>query len=233
MTQNDSQGSPQSRVPSSAAQSGKPVNNKEGRPFAHYLEKYRTLDPLEAAARCGVSYDPDAGVFLLSFIANRYAVSFPDFSVLLLEKKVPADQLTPFGAAQILILRYLLEGRSTPALGKYLTYREMPWGNVYNDNFTGRCIKRLAFSYGNALETFSGVMEALGATRIKGGDAAYELELMNGLFVRYLLWSGDEEFPPSAQILFSDNFSDAFTAEDMAVVGDVTINAMKEVGKLL
>ena len=38
----------------------------------------------------------------------------------------------------------------------------------------------------------------------------------------------DDEFPPSAQILFSDNFPAAFTqGEDMAVVGDVTIDMLK------
>ena len=36
-----------------------------------------------------------------------------------------------------------------------------------------------------------------------------------------ILWEGDEEFPPSSQILFSDNFPVSFQAEDMAVMGDV------------
>ena len=36
-----------------------------------------------------------------------------------------------------------------------------------------------------------------------------------------------EEFRAAAQILFSDNFSSAFSAEDIAVVGDVLLNAMK------
>lgn len=180
-----------------------------------------------------MSYNREKGAFELDFIGNRYAVSYPEFSVSLIDKRVPADQLSDFGSAQILIIRYLLEGRKVPALGRYLTYREMPWGSVYNDNFTGRCLKRLAFSYGNSLGQFGKIMEALGAGRIEGGDIAYELELMDGLFIRFILWAGDEEFPPSSQILFSDNFSSAFTAEDMAVVGDVTINAMKQAGKTL
>lgn len=51
---------------------------------------------------------------------------------------------------------------------------------------------------------------------------------MPGLQVRLILWEGDDEFPPSAQILFSDNFPVAFTqGEDMAVVGDVTIDMLK------
>ena len=42
-----------------------------------------------------------------------------------------------------------------------------------------------------------------------------------------ILWAGDDEFPPSSQILFSDNFPNAFQAEDMAVVGDITITMIK------
>ena len=37
--------------------------------------------------------------------------------------------------------------------------------------------------------------------------------------------------PPSAQILFSDNFPAAFSAEDVAYVGDIVMDYMKKVGK--
>ena len=47
-----------------------------------------------------------------------------------------------------------------------------------------------------------------------------------------ILWEGDDEFPPSSQILFSDNFPVSFQAEDMAVMGDVIIGALKAFGKV-
>jgi hypothetical protein len=59
------------------------------------------------------------------------------------------------------------------------------------------------------------------------GDAGYRFEFLNGLFVSILLWGADDEFPPSAQILFDDNFVFAFTAEDIAVVGEVIIEGLK------
>ena len=71
-------------------------------------------------------------------------------------------------------------------------------------------------------------MEKLGAVRLTDGDCSYELELLEGLFLRFILWEGDEEFPPSSQILFSDNFPLAFAGEDMAVVGDITIGTFKK-----
>ena len=45
--------------------------------------------------------------------------------------------------------------------------------------------------------------------------------------IQMILWEGDEEFPPSSQILFSDNFPVSFQAEDMAVMGDVIIGSLK------
>ena len=77
---------------------------------------------------------------------------------------------------------------------------------------------------------FQSIMERLGGVRIEYGDCGYEFEFMNNLRLRFILWAGDDEFPPSAQILFADNFSAAFHGEDMAVVGDVSIGVLKALG---
>ena len=209
------------------------VNNIQEKPFAHYCALYRELDPEETARRCGVLWDGAAGEFELSFLGNRYRAAFPDFAVRCLEQPVPADRLKGLGKGQILLLRHLLEGRLVPPVGQFYTYKEMPWGDVYNQQFTGRCINRMAFSYGRRLGDFCAILEAMGAEKIKGGDAGYALVFMPQLTLRLMLWEADEEFPPSAQILFSDNFPKAFAPEDLAVVGDVLLDAMKEVDAAL
>ena len=65
------------------------------------------------------------------------------------------------------------------------------------------------------------------AAPVKHGDTAYEVEIFPEYKVQMILWEGDEEFPPSSQILFSDNFPVSFQAEDMAVMGDVIIGSLK------
>ena len=74
-------------------------------------------------------------------------------------------------------------------------------------------------------------MKKIGAQPLSLGDFSYEFELLPGLRLQFILWQGDDEFPPSSQILFSDNFSVAFTAEDMAVIGDITIGSLKTLSK--
>jgi hypothetical protein len=132
-------------------------------------------------------------------------------------------------AEHILILRYLCEGRYVPAAGNQLSYNDVPWGTVYYRNFEGRCLKRLAYGFGPDLPGFRAVMEGpvIRGEKRPQGDAGYHFEFLNGLSLSVMLWAADEEFPPSAQILFDDNFPAAFTAEDMAVVGEIMLERLK------
>ena len=114
------------------------------------------------------------------------------------------------------------------ATGNFLSYRDLPWGEVYYRQFYGRCIIRLAKTYGNRQDVFERLMEKLAGIRQKYGDVSYEFEVFRELKLCFILWSGDEEFPPSAQILFSDNFPMAFAAEDVAYLGDVILDYMKQ-----
>jgi hypothetical protein len=45
--------------------------------------------------------------------------------------------------------------------------------------------------------------------------------------MRILVWEGDDEFPPNAQVLYSDNFAEGFAAEDRVVAGDILITHIK------
>ena len=158
----------------------------------------------------------------MNLLGERFIVTHPDYTV------VGPSPLT--NAERILFLRYLLGGQAAAAAGKFLAYQEFPWGEVYLQQFTGRCIKRYAFSYGGRPEALEKIMEKMPAQRIPRSDQGWQVELMPGLEIQFLLWLGDEEFPPNAQILFSDNFQYAFTAEDLANIGDIVMNRMKMAG---
>ena len=203
-------------------------DSKERIPYEHYMELFQKADPAEISARTGIPYDKQSQTFNLHLLGVAYQVHFPDYVVTHdPESKVGYYPLEAAINARILVLRYLVEGHSAPSTGKYLTYRETPWGTVYLKQFQGRCLMRLAYGFGNKQEAFRSAMEKIGATPLEYGDIAYEFEVIDGFRVQMILWAGDDEFPPSSQILFSDNFPIAFQAEDMAVVGDISITMIK------
>ena len=205
------------------------VNHKEGIPLEHYLVRYRELDPYAAAKRTRCRYSETEKAFYIDFLGRTYRITWPDFDISCADDRPDYSPLMETGQAKILMIRFLLEGIFVQGTGKFLAYREVPWGEVYYRQFNGRCMQRLAFSYGNKPDEFRQKMEKLGAHSIEAGEIGYEIDIFQGYSVRFLLWAGDEDFPPSSQILFSDNFAAAFHAEDLVVSAEVVISALKKI----
>ena len=205
-------------------------DSKERIPYEHYLDLFQKADPKEISQRTCLPYDENTQTFTLQMMGVTYYIKHPEFEVTHEpEERIGYYPLEFAVNARILALRFLVESNVAPATGKFLTYRETPWGSVYMKQFQGRCILRLAYGFGNKQDKFQTAMEKIGAEKLTHGDISYEFEFINGYRLRMILWAADEEFPPSSQILFSDNFPVAFQAEDMAVVGDITISMMKAI----
>jgi hypothetical protein len=98
---------------------------------------------------------------------------------------------------------------------------------MYIQPYTGRVLTRAAYTFSFKLAAFSAACEKLGGIKLTHGDAGYQLELIPGFHIQILIWQGDEEFPPNAQVIYSDNFAEAFAAEDRVVAGDILISTIK------
>ena len=198
-------------------------NNKEEVPFSHYAALFAALDPQEAARRCGVVFSD--GCFTLRLMGTAYRIAWPEYAITADREDAFALQNLP---CQTFLMRYLLEGKASSESRRYLTFREMPWGEVYIKPFTGRCLTRAAFTFGTRLSKFCAGAEALGGTPGGHGDASYCFSLLGSYRMEIIVWEGDDEFPPNSQILYTDNFADGFSAEDRVVAGDILITAIKE-----
>ena len=196
-------------------------NHKEEVPFAHYEEKFRSLDPADAEARLS-ALKWDGQNFTVKLLGREFQISHPDYAI------TPVDGgVIPPLPVQTFLLRYLLECKDVAWAGQWKTFREMPWGELYIKPYTGRVLTRAAFTLGTRLDAFRKAAAQMGAEAVSHGDAGYQFELVSGYYMQILAWAGDDEFPPNAQILYSDNFADGFAAEDRVVVGDILISTIK------
>jgi len=202
------------------------ADNKYGKPLRHYEAIYEKLDPNEIAKRCNLEFNSETSCFSLRVLGTEYSVTFPRFALV---DKDGKEKETSYET--ILFIEYLCEGKYVPDQGKRLSYNEFPWGSVYYLNFERRCLKRCAGTFGKDIKKFIETIEknpSLRAEAMKVGDASYRMEFINGLYLTIILWGADDEFPPSAQLLFDDNFVSAFTAEDIAVVAEVLTDRLKK-----
>ena len=196
-------------------------NNKEEVPFSYYQEKFRALEPETVVKRLsGVKWDGKE--FYVNLLGREYAISHPEYAI----RSTDGGPVPPL-PCQTFLLRYLLESRDVAWTGQWKTFREMPWGEMYIKPYTGRVLTRAAFTFGTRVAAFRAACEKMGAVPLPHGDAGFQFDFIGGYGMQILMWEGDEEFPPNAQVLYTDNFAEGFAAEDRVVAGDILISAVK------
>ena len=196
-------------------------NHKEEVPFGYYEEKFRDLVPEEAVSRVSQA-KWDGKEFYVNLLGREFAISHPVYAIRAMDNG-PVPPL----ATQTFLLRYLLESKNVAWQGGWKTFREMPWGEMYIKPYTGRVLTRAAFTFGTRVDAFRSAAEKMGAVALSHGDAGYQFTLVGNYQMQILVWEGDEEFPPNAQVIYSDNFADGFAAEDRVVAGDILISTIK------
>ena len=196
-------------------------NHKDEVPFSYYEGLFRELQPDTVAQRLPkVAWDGKE--YTLTLLGKTYAIAWPEYAIRPVDGGgAPALQVQTF------LLRYLLESKDVAWQGTWKTFREMPWGEMYIKPYTGRVLTRAAFTFGTRLAAFKAACEKMGAMPLTHGDAGYQFELIGGYAMQIIVWEGDDEFPPNAQVIYSDNFETGFGAEDRVVAGDILISAIK------
>ena len=196
-------------------------NHKDEVPFSYYEGLFRALKPEDVALRLP-NINWDGKEYTLTLLGKTYAVAWPEYGI-----REISGGAAPTLQVQTFLLRYLLESKDVAWGSGWKTFREMPWGEMYIKPYTGRVLTRAAFTFGTRLAAFKAACEKMGAMTLKHGDAGYQFALIGGYAMQIMVWEGDDEFPPNAQVLYSDNFETGFAAEDRVVAGDILISAIK------
>lgn len=189
-------------------------NNIIENPMNIYMDRYKGADPEEMSLRTGIPYEN--GAFQFHVLKDTFSLSWPEAET---DGKLGPKDI-------ILFMHFLLEGHKSVASEHLVSYAEMPWGDVYDVPFRGRCIRRLIGVFGNNQAGFEKACLALGGTKVKSSGCAYQIPFMEGYDLQFILWEGDDEFPASGQIIFSDNFPDGFPAEDRVVVVEYVLKRL-------
>jgi hypothetical protein len=55
------------------------------------------------------------------------------------------------------------------------------------------------------------------------GDSSVEFEVFPGVFLIFVLWSGEEGLPPSGKVFFDASVGEFFNVEDLAWLSEFTV----------
>lgn len=176
---------------------------------------------LEMAANSGCLYDLHKQRFTVPCLGQKYGISYPAGHVTVNNDQSEAPLITA-----ILLLHYLSHSTGTALSQNWISYKDLPGGSLYLEPFKKRAVIPFAKKFGGSPDNFILAAEKLGGEKAQHGDLSYIIPALPRVPLLYILWQGDEEFPPNATILF-DGCADSYLhTEDYAILAGMTVGAM-------
>lgn len=191
---------------------------------AHRLarEEFARRDPENMAFSAAVAYDFQKAEFSVPFLGTYYLVQYPEGKV----KEATGLEDVPL-EVQILLLHYLAKASPAQPEGRWIAFQEMPGGFIYVGPFTNRAVRPLVGFFGDKPELLVRAAEMLGGKRIEVGDVAVSIPVLPKIPLAFIIWRGDEEFPPAGNVLFDASAPRHLPTEDYALLPGLVLGKMK------
>ncbi len=145
-----------------------------------------------------------------------YVVSHPDGEVL------KADGTPAEPPVAILLLLYLLESTGRPYEDRWISFEQLPGGPGYLASFRGRVVAPILRAFGAAPERLVEASGGMEGEPLKLGDVAVRIPALPRVPIVYTMWRGDEEFAPTANVVFDASVEGYLDAEVLTVLAEVT-----------
>ena len=154
----------------------------------------------------------------IRFLTDAYEVNMSERTILQHPSLLPAEDYLC-----VLILHYLigcLKHGYRPS-GNWISFKDIWGGNTYFPAYRKNTIMPLIERLQKDPEGLTRKLTvSYNGEVVEGGDIAILLEAFPGVFIRIVIWRGEEEIPPEATMLFDRSLTDVLTTEDIAVFLD-------------
>jgi len=119
---------------------------------------------------------------------------------------------------KILILHYLNNAKKEDLTGELIAYQEIASARFYLSSFNARSRDPFIAAFGENPDKLPVVAQELFAAQIASmGDVSVTIQAFPKVPITFIIWRGDEEFPPNGTILFDSSIKDnLLSAEDIS-----------------
>lgn len=161
-------------------------------------ERLRKCDPKDVERRALVAFRE--GMYLVPFLGELYGVD-PNGAFIPLRGKGPSPEL------QVSVIEYLLGAKELEPSGRWMLMKDLKGGRGFAQSHPLPHEGILGL-YGRDREGFLQRGLQLGGEPMRFGDASVILKPLPRIPMLFVLWEGDEEFPPRLNVLFDQTASE-------------------------
>jgi len=197
---------------------------RENQVLALARERLRARLPGEISHCAAVSYvaqDSGGGRFEFQFLGRLYCVSYPDGLVTQGDTGLSA----PF-TYSALSLHYLARADGHPMADRWIAFRELPDGIMYDRAVRSRTEPGLVRLFDSHPERLESAARKLGGSPICFGDMAFMFHVLPRISLALIVNAGDDEFPTSASILYDGAAGHYLSTDDLAVLAGVLVGQL-------
>jgi len=167
----------------------------------------------------------DKKIISARLLSDTYTIDTQKRTIISESCNVPAKDYI-----SILLLHYLekkLKLKSMPGLtGEWIDFNQLEGGEAYYPAFKKRTIDHVLKKYGSNPDGLLKTTERMPAEKGGSGDAGIIVRPFEGVPILITMWKADEEFGPSANILFDKNISQIFCTEDVVVLTELVVHQL-------
>ena len=159
----------------------------------------------------------------LALMDRDYQISYPEGEVICRDDPGPVDVMK-----KAILLRYLNNAKEASGEEKLIGFNELPSGSFYNPAFSQSVVKPFIDFFGKVPQKLKWTAKRLGGIEVPFGDVGVKIPFLPKVKISFIIWEGDDEFPPQGKILFNSHIASYLSTEGVVIASAMIFNKLKK-----
>jgi hypothetical protein len=188
-----------------------------------HWDKLSQLHPTDVCNRTGAIYHPAREGLLLPVYNLRYLILPRGKKILRMEWNDHPMEEELHQYFYLMVLVYLTNAKDIKPTHTWVNEKGLKGGFTFFQGPHRLQVEELINLFGKDPEAFLKAGKKLGGSEILYGDKGFALEVFPKVPLAYLLWKGDDEFPPRIRVLFDSTIESHLPLDIIGcMVGETT-----------
>ncbi len=163
-------------------------------------------------------------VLISLLLMNRvYQIRYPEGEVICRDDLGPVDVMK-----KAILLRYLNNAEEASGGEKLIGFNELPSGSFYNPAFSQSVVKPFIDFFGEVPQKLKWAAKRLEGIEVPFGDVGMRIPFLPKVKISFIIWEGDDEFPPDGKILFNSHVASYLSTEGIVIASAMVFNKLKK-----
>ncbi len=194
--------------------------------FGRALEELAKKDIQRQCQLAGAAYKPTQsgkGLITLALMNRVYQIRYPEGEVMCRDNSHKVGLME-----KAILLRYLNNAEEASGEEKLVGFNELPSGSFYNPAFSQSVVKPFIDFFGEVPQKLKWAAKRLGGIEVPFGDVGMRISFLPKVKVSFIIWEGDDEFPPQGKILFNSHIASYLSTEGIVIASAMVFNKLKK-----